>query len=121
MWATSLKEKRTVSAGHPPISSAAQFQSDIASYSLSGLPISRHESHTALVFAAGVIIIDNASIHWGSATDTLQHDLIKLVSDRGGIVIFTPPDCPDSNAIEWVFGEMVSPYCIYSTLFAVSQ
>jgi hypothetical protein len=38
-----------VSAGYPPVSSVAQLRSDLASYALSGLPVSRHESHTALV------------------------------------------------------------------------
>jgi hypothetical protein len=37
-----------VSAGTPRIFSA-QFRSDLPSYPLSGLPVSRHECHTALV------------------------------------------------------------------------
>jgi alpha-galactosidase len=48
-----LASLMVVSAGHPHVSSAAQFRSDLPSYPLSGLPVSRHECHTALLLLQG--------------------------------------------------------------------
>lgn len=53
-----------------------------------------------------ILVIDNASIHWGDNDSDVANELARLVEERGGRVFFTPPFCPDANAIEWVFGEM---------------
>lgn len=53
-----------------------------------------------------IVVIDNASLHWGSDEEQMQNALIGLIQRVGGKVFFTPPFCPDANAIEWMFGHM---------------
>ena len=36
-----------------------------------------------------IIIIDNASVHWGSSDDQVKHELIAMVAAKGGRVFFT--------------------------------
>jgi hypothetical protein len=61
-----------VSAGHPPVSSAAQFQRNLPSYSLSGLPVSRHECHTTLVLLQVRHCFDHARFCTMSLTTMIQ-------------------------------------------------
>jgi transposase len=49
---------------------------------------------------------DNASLHWGCDHDCMLNELNELVKSRGAVLIYTPPYCPRSNAIEPVFKAM---------------
>jgi|EP01047_Picozoa_sp_COSAG01_P066227 transposase len=40
-------------------------------------------------------------IHWGANDCDVANELVRLVKAKGGRVFFTPPYCPDANAIEW--------------------
>ena len=58
-----------------------------------------------------IIVIDNASLHWGADDDGAEGDcclneLVRLAATKGAIVLYTPPYCPRSNAIEAMFKGM---------------
>ena len=53
-----------------------------------------------------IVIIDNASLHWGDDVDETLNQLTVLCDAKGARVFFTPPFEPDANAIEWMFAEM---------------
>ena len=53
-----------------------------------------------------VVIIDNASLHWGSDDDCMLNELDELVRSRGAVLLYTPPYCPRANAIEAMFKGM---------------
>ena len=53
-----------------------------------------------------MVIIDNASLHWGSTGDSTLNQLHELIKRKGGVLLYTPPFCPRANAIEPMFKGM---------------
>jgi transposase len=52
-------------------------------------------------------VIDNASVHWGDTeADGMRNQLEYLCSLKGAVVLYIPPFCPNSNAIESLFKHM---------------
>ena len=51
-----------------------------------------------------VVVIDNASLHWGG--ECALNELVRLCATRGALVVYTPPYCPRANAIEAMFKGM---------------
>ena len=41
-----------------------------------------------------VVIIDNASLHWGSDGESTLNALHEMIKKKGGILVYTPPFCP---------------------------
>ena len=54
-----------------------------------------------------VIVIDNASLHWGDDEDgSTVNQLDVLIRSKGGRLLYTPPFCPRANACEDFFKAM---------------
>jgi hypothetical protein len=51
-----------------------------------------------------VIVIDNASLHWGE--ECALNTLVQMAASKGAVVVYTPPYCPRANAIEPMFKGM---------------
>jgi|EP01047_Picozoa_sp_COSAG01_P036694 transposase len=57
-----------------------------------------------------VVIIDNASLHWGNDSEdevlAMVNTLYDWVTAAGAVLIYTPPYCPRANPIEAMFNLM---------------
>ena len=42
-----------------------------------------------------VVIIDNASLHWGTdGANSMLNELDELCKQKGAVLVYTPPYCP---------------------------